>query len=285
MNFIKLFIYFLILSPFGGWGAFGGLLFAQDVFLKVSAYKSGKEYKFYADNPHPCPVQIQVSFPHIFEITYTHKAYKVEEYLYTVIPPNQKEYHCFSVKLADTTLKKFTYNYHAHFGLPATKVDSNFLYVLPYEIGTKHFVPQGYNGRFSHKNQHALDFKMREKTPIRASRGGMVISVSDTSNKGGRKSEFAKYANYIIILHEDNTFAMYYHLSQNGAKVKLGETVNQGQIIGLSGNTGWTTGAHLHFVVKKILFNAPAKTIPTFFVGKKKKPMRVKAWNFYRARF
>ena len=130
-----LFLFFLcIISPLGV-----RELFAQDVFLKVSAYKSGIEYKFYADNPHPCPVQMQVTFPHIFEITYKHKAYPVEDYLYTIIPPNEKEYHCFSIKLADTTLKKFMYSYHAYLGLPATKVDSSFLYVLPYEIGTKHF--------------------------------------------------------------------------------------------------------------------------------------------------
>lgn len=260
-------------------------IFSQEADVTISAYKYGKEYKFYAHNPHPCPVQVQVIMPHAFDIIYAHKGYKMTEYLLTIIPPYQKDYHYLSIALVDTTIKKFSYSYHAYLGLPAEKVDSNFVYLLPYEIGTKHFVTQGYNGRFSHRNQHAIDFKMREKTPIRASRGGMVIACKDTSNKRGNKAEFAKYANYIIILHDDNTLAMYYHLAQNGLKVKLGEQVTQGQIIGLSGNTGWSTAPHLHFVVKKNMDNAPPKTIPTLFMGKKGKPIRIKAWNFYRAKY
>ncbi len=259
--------------------------FAQEVNLKISAYKSDKEYKFYATNPHPCPVQTQVVITYPFNITYTHKDYPIESYLYTIIPPNKQEYHFLTIQLVDSTIEKLTYKYHAHLGLPTEKIDSNFLYVLPYEIGKKSFVPQGYNGRFSHKKQYALDFKMREKTPIRAARDGLVIALKDDSDKGGRTVDFANLANYIAILHKDNTFALYYHLFKNGSKVKLGDKVTQGQIIGLSGNTGWSTAPHLHFVVKKVLQNTNPITIPTFFVGRKKKKIRVKAWNFYRARY
>jgi hypothetical protein len=56
-------------------------------------------------------------------------------------------------------------------------------------------------------------------------------------------------ATYVIIDHGDGTFAAYYHLQKDGALVAPGEKVCKGQTIGLSGNTGFSTGPHLHFHV------------------------------------
>lgn len=55
--------------------------------------------------------------------------------------------------------------------------------------------------------------------------------------------------NLIIIYHPDGTFAEYAHIKQNGSIVNIGDKVNQGEIIGYSGNVGWSTGPHLHLVV------------------------------------
>ncbi|WP_309997394.1 M23 family metallopeptidase [Chryseobacterium sp. 2987] len=48
--------------------------------------------------------------------------------------------------------------------------------------------------------------------------------------------------------NSDGTFAQYYHLKENGVKVNLGDQVKKGDVIALSGNTGWCNGPHLHFV-------------------------------------
>ena len=173
------------------------------------------------------------------------------------------------------------YEVSAYFGNPTLKPDTAFVYTLPYAPKERYRIMQGYNGRFSHKNQYALDFKMPIGTPIHAARGGVVIRVKQDSDKHGRSQAFAEFGNYIIIYHEDGTMAYYFHISKDGSKVKVGEQVRQGQFIALSGNTGWSTAPHLHFVVKHAVKNGYT-TIPTWFCTEKKPRKRLKAWKRYR---
>ena len=60
---------------------------------------------------------------------------------------------------------------------------------------------------------------------------------------------YKKEMNEIIIKHPDNTFVSYSHIKYKGSFVKLGNKVKQGQIIGFSGNTGWSSAPHLDFTV------------------------------------
>lgn len=85
---------------------------------------------------------------------------------------------------------------------------------------------------------YGIDYPTPVGTPIRAVDGGKVI-VSKMQNGGRGLGE------YITILHPDNTYSMYAHLSKR--QVYTGNIVKAGQQIGLSGNTGDSTGAHLHF--------------------------------------
>ncbi len=57
--------------------------------------------------------------------------------------------------------------------------------------------------------------------------------------------------NELGIKHSDGTYAVYAHLKYKGAFVKVGDKVKQGQSIGLSGNTGWSSEPHLDFSIFK----------------------------------
>ena len=115
-------------------------------------------------------------------------------------------------------------------------------------------IDQGFDGQFSHddeQNRYALDFAADIGTPIMAARGGTVMQVeADFSKAGMTKETYGGRANFVRILHDDGTMALYAHLKTGGVLVRVGQQVQAGQQIGLSGNTGFTTGPHLHFAVQ-----------------------------------
>ncbi|MDB6162606.1 MAG: peptidase [Xanthomonadaceae bacterium] len=118
----------------------------------------------------------------------------------------------------------------------------------------EHHVDQGFGGSFSHKdpqNFYAVDFAADIGTPVLAARDGVVMQVESDFDKAGLDMEkFGGRANYVRILHDDGTMGLYAHLEESGVLVRVGQRVHAGQEIGLSGNTGFTTGPHLHFAVQ-----------------------------------
>lgn len=127
--------------------------------------------------------------------------------------------------------------------------DSSYIYDLPFENNKKVFLIQAYDSKMSHKGEFALDFKVRQKTKICAAREGVVIAARGDSNKGGLKPGNIADGNHISIRHADGSIAHYWHLLKNGALVNVGDTIKRGQVIGLSGNTGYSAFPHLHFEV------------------------------------
>lgn len=127
--------------------------------------------------------------------------------------------------------------------------DSSYIYDLPFAKGKKVWLVQAYESSFSHRGERALDFKVKKGTPIHAAREGVVVATRSDSKKGGLKPENLSDGNYISIQHSDGSVAHYWHLNFEGVKVNVGDSVQKGQWIGLSGNTGYSAFAHLHFEV------------------------------------
>ncbi|MFT4177941.1 MAG: M23 family metallopeptidase [Thermomonas sp.] len=115
-------------------------------------------------------------------------------------------------------------------------------------------IDQGFEGAFSHhddENRHALDFATGIGTPVHAARAGTVMQVEAGFHGNGLDyRRDAARSNFIRILHDDGTMALYAHLAHDGVLVRPGQQVQAGERIGMSGNTGYSTAPHLHFVVQ-----------------------------------
>lgn len=85
------------------------------------------------------------------------------------------------------------------------------------------------------------DFGVKVGTPLHAASDGTVVNITPASSSGG-------YGNYTCISHGNGLATCYAHQSQ--FLVTAGQRVSRGQVIGLSGNTGNSTGPHLHFEVR-----------------------------------
>jgi murein DD-endopeptidase MepM/ murein hydrolase activator NlpD len=143
--------------------------------------------------------------------------------------------------------------------------DSSYVYALPYENKTAHLLIQGYFSHFSHKERAALDFKMKRGTKILAARDGVVVRVKEDGNKGGLNKKYRPYGNNIVIQHADGSRAGYWHLQYNGSLVNVGDSVKKGQVIALSGKTGYTALPHLHFLVWTFNGHGDWQQVPTRF--------------------
>lgn len=157
----------------------------------------------------------------------------------------------------------WSYSFDYHVGSETREHDDDHVYLLPYAPGRAFRVSQGFNGGFSHRGnqRYAIDWRMPTGTPVHAARGGTVVGVRDDGSGTGSWNN-----NYIWIEHADGTVGHYFHLKQDGALVDIGQTVQAGDRIALSGNTGRSTEPHLHFHVSTPVPDRDAfKTFPIRF--------------------
>ena len=228
--------------------------------VKVFSEETPEGIALYADNFEFCPVTVSINFQL--------KNIKMEgkESASFLIKDNTTKVLLATFTIIDKyKTSKFGYTYSASLGdNNQMSYDTDFNYYLPFEKGKAFVVHQGYNGKFSHQNENSLDFTMPVGTPITAIRDGIVIRLVENNSKVCPKKECGQYNNYVIVYHPDGTFAEYTHLNKNGVLVNVGEKVSQGQIIASSGNTGFSSGPHLHLMIfrDKTKFR---ETIPTKF--------------------
>jgi len=155
------------------------------------------------------------------------------------------------------------------------KRPQGFRYAFPW-VGGPFRVTQGPNGRVSHfgpKGRYAMDIAMPEGTTIIAAREGVVVSTQNSQSGRGPNPS----GNFVRVLHPDGTMGVYLHLMRGSVVVAQGQRVRQGQVLAKSGNTGNSTGPHLHFVVQRNVglalesipyrFDRPISGLPDFTAG------------------
>jgi murein DD-endopeptidase MepM/ murein hydrolase activator NlpD len=122
---------------------------------------------------------------------------------------------------------------YAHF-TPIRYWDKPFIRPLDSIITSEYGSARTYNG--SLKSYHGgVDFRAKTPTPILASNDGIVVLTQERYYAGGT----------IIIDHGEGLYSCYFHLSR--FDVHVGDRIERGQAIALSGNSGRITGPHLHF--------------------------------------
>lgn len=214
---------------------------------KVSFFteKTSQGIVFYANNDEYCPVSTQLSF-NMSNL----KAATGKQSLF-VIPAQAKKFLITSLNKINTKTCdfKFNYKFKSNYGdITSTSYDTLYEYDLPFTKGKSVVLDQGYNGTYSHQNENSLDFNLPLGSEVCAARDGVVVEIVQNNSKFCASKACIDFANYVTVYHSDGTFARYSHLQQNGVKVNVGDSIIQGQVIALSGNTGFTNGPHLHFV-------------------------------------
>ncbi|MEQ8240156.1 MAG: M23 family metallopeptidase [Cyclobacteriaceae bacterium] len=146
-------------------------------------------------------------------------------------------------------------------GNALAKHDDSYIYDLPYPKGNTYKIDQGYMGTTTHMDRYALDFGMPEGSEIAAVRDGLVFDIEEKNKRGCPRQECADLSNFILVEHADGSQANYAHLQNKGVLVKIGDRVSAGDVIGLSGSTGWASGPHLHLEIFTMDWDGQ-KTIP-----------------------
>jgi murein DD-endopeptidase MepM/ murein hydrolase activator NlpD len=247
-------------------------------------------YRFVADNPNPIPFSVRIVFSEL-----TNFDLDTDLPAMTVVPPGARGQVLLAIRKADANqASRYGYRY-LYWPGDYTLEPDDYVYLVPYGHGTKHLVGNGYGGETGDGtgNQHfgesryALDIIMDTGTPVTAARGGIVTAVGEDADAGGLDGQYLGAGNFVRIYHDDGTQALYVHLMLNGAAVETGERVAAGQIIGYSGNTGYSSGPHLHFAVTRIVRRddggTTLHTIPTRFVGLDGEPIVLEQGRFYYA--
>jgi murein DD-endopeptidase MepM/ murein hydrolase activator NlpD len=171
------------------------------------------------------------------------------------LPPRSETELVVVGKSVDNVELRFESEFQFIPGEPGVEHRPDQPYRLPYALSSSARVSQAYPVLRTHSgaaSQYAIDFAMPIGTDVFAARDGVVIEVASDFFESGTDYEVdGPRANVVRVLHDDGTMGLYVHLNWNTIRVVPGQRVRRGEYLADSGNTGFSTGPHLHFVVQR----------------------------------
>lgn len=224
------------------------------------------EIQLFARNDYHAPVQVVLGLEQLHDVEMP----PADQSLRFVVPALDQAFLMGFQPVVDAARPTVAYRYLYIIGDPEAQHEPDQAYRAPFAVAREHPVSQAYPYAITHTTpdaHHAIDISMPIGTDIYAARGGTVIDVASTNFRGGLDpTQSGAQANLIRILHDDGTYAIYAHLNWNTIRVQPGDAVARGEYIADSGNTGFSTGPHLHFAVIK---NADmrSESVPVIFEG------------------
>ncbi|WP_145145132.1 peptidoglycan DD-metalloendopeptidase family protein [Pseudomonas duriflava] len=239
--------------------------------VRLNTRTVGGDTVFEARNDLLTPVQVELRLDQLQNVAGINESASVRR----LLPPNSVTTLMRLKKASPDRPLRYKQVFNYAMGDPSRGA-RDYAYPLPW-LGGPFRISQGANGAFSHntpKGRYAVDIAMPEGTPIIASRPGTVVKV-ENSQQAGRSSNPS--GNFVRVLHDDGTMSVYLHLMQGSVKVREGQRVVTGTPLALSGNTGRSTGPHLHFVIQRntglalesipFRFAQPVDNLPNFAIG------------------
>jgi murein DD-endopeptidase MepM/ murein hydrolase activator NlpD len=226
----------------------------------------GRAVELVAHNESYAPIELVVNFKTIRGLEFPHPDQSL-----TWVVPARTDLPLLALELLENETAPFLeYQYQYLAGDPAARHRPGQAYRVPFAIATDHPVTQAFPEVATHvtrDSHYAVDVAMPIGTDIMAARGGVVFDIAASNFRGGLDPvRDGPSANVIRILHDDGTYAIYAHLNTNSIRVRPGDRVQRGQYIADSGNTGFSSGPHLHFAVVR---NAgmTITSVPVTFMG------------------
>lgn len=240
--------------------------FSKQVYITTKKHPGGETLVVHNDLYAPVEIELSIeSARHMTGIP--------EKPLRWVLQPRER-IRLLTLAPTGTGTPSYRYTLRHALGDPRAK-HARVDYPLPWKGGPFR-TTQGPGGRYSHsgpKGRYAIDIAMPQGTPILAARPGVVVKIENNQNGRGTHPS----GNFVRVLHDDGTMSVYLHLKHRSVVVSEGQRVRTGSLLAQSGNTGNSTGPHLHFVVQKnvgldtisipFAFTQPIDSLPNFAVG------------------
>tara|TARA_R110002096_G_scaffold64920_3_gene158053 strand:- start:41064 stop:42011 length:948 start_codon:yes stop_codon:yes gene_type:complete len=217
----------------------------------VSSETVGANIEFTAHNDFFAPIEVRLEILEIVGVEFPHP----DDELRWVIAPRSEQLLLHLEFLQQATAPHVRYRYHYLPGDPAAQHQAQNGYQVPFSAAQSFPVTQAFPDTMTHQSLdsvRAVDIAMPIGTDVFAARGGVVFDVASQNFRSGLDAaRDGPAANIVRILHDDGTFGLYAHLNWNSIRVKPGDHVEAGQYIADSGNTGFSSGPHLHFAVQR----------------------------------